>query len=255
MRTDPDSTPRSHAQSQRDDDGYCRAQSHVVGVALLLAITTISLGALTAGVGTVVESNAAAADADRVADSFAAIEPSEATGVERHELAFGQGSLAVEPRTIRLLDGDGIVAEREANALVFEAGERRVTFLAGGVARGAGNASVLGETPPIATGDGLLLVGLPVLDASGTGSIGGESVTATLRTDTSHERRELGAGEYRLAFETATPGAWTRYFDESNASVSRRRFDGDEHGSVVAAFPDERSGYLVVHETELEVAT
>lgn len=241
--TDGDSTSRR------------RAQSHVVGVALLLAITTISMGALTAGVGSMVESNAAAADADRVADSLSGIDPSEATGVERHEIAFGEGSLAVEPRTVRLFDGDRRVAEREANALVFETGDRRVTYLAGGVVRGAGNASQLGETPPIATGDGLLLVGLPILDVDGTASVAGESVTATLRTDTSHERRDLERGEYRLAIETATPGAWERHFAATNASVTRRTFDGDEHASVVATFPGERTAYLVIHETELEVET
>lgn len=232
-----------------------RAQSHVVGVALLLAITTISMGALTAGVGTVVESNAAAADADRVAASLAAIEPSESTGVQRHELAFGEGRLTVEPRTVRVLDDDGIVASHQANALVFEAGDRRVAFLAGGVARGSGNASVLAAPPPIATGDGLLLVGVPVLNASSTTSVGGEGVSATLRTDTSHDRRALGEGEYRLAIETAAPGAWERYFAEGNASVSRRTFDGDANPSVVARFPGERTGYLVIHETELEVET
>ena len=244
-------------QSHRDGDSTTcrRAQSHVVGVALLLAITTVSMGALTAGVGTVIEGNAAAADADRVADSLAAMEPSEATGVERHELAFGEGRLSVEPRTVRLLDGDGVVAEHEADALVFEAGDRRVTYLAGGVARGSGNASILAEDPPIATGDGLLLVGLPVLNASGTTSVGGQSVTATLRTDTSHERRELGKGEYRLAVETATPGAWEAYFANEDASVDRRTFAGDDHPSVVAAFPGERTGYLVVHDARLEVAT
>ncbi|NHX34959.1 MULTISPECIES: DUF7289 family protein [Halolamina] len=232
-----------------------RAQSHVVGVALLLAITTVSMGALTAGVGTVIESNAAAVDTDRVADSLAAIEPSESTGIHRHELAFGEGRLTVEPRTVRVLDDDGVVAEHRANALVFEAGDRRVTFLAGGVARGSGNASVLDEAPPIATGDGLLLLGLPVLRTGDTVSVGGEGVTATLRTDTSHDRRALGEGAYRLAIETATPGAWADYFAEGNASVRRRTFDGDTYPSVVARFPGERTGYLVLHETELEVET
>ncbi|WP_435118099.1 DUF7289 family protein [Halolamina sp. C58] len=239
-----------------DSEGSCRrAQSHVVGVALLLAITTISMGALTAGVGSMVESNAAAADADRVADSLAAMEPSTSTGVARHDLAFGEGHLTVEPRTVRLLDSEGVVAEHEVGAIVFEAGDRRVTFLAGAVARGVGNASRLDEAPPIATGDGLLLVGLPVLNASGSASVAGEGVSATLRTDTSHQRHELGSGEYRLAIETATPGAWERHFAGTNATASRRTFDGDEHGSVVAAFPGERTGYLVVHETELEVET
>lgn len=252
-----DRRQRRRTQSQRAADSTAcrRAQSHVVGVALLLAITTISLGALTAGVGSVVESNAAAADADRVADSLAAIEPSEATGVERHELAFGKGTLTVEPRTVRLLDSGGVISSQQADALVFETDDRRVTYLAGGVARGLGNASQLDDSPPLATGGGLLLVGLPVLNASGTRSIGGQSVTATVRTDTSHDRRALGEGEYRLAVETATPGAWERYFAGENATTSRRRFAGDTHPSVVAEFPGERTGYLVVHDARLEVET
>lgn len=237
------------------DSTTCRrAQSHVVGVALLLAITTVSLGALTAGVGTIVESNAAAADADRVADSLAAIEPSEATGVERHELAFGEGTLTVEPRTVRLLNEDGVVASHRADALVFEAGDRRVTYLAGAVVRGSGNASKLDDTPPIATGDGLLLVGLPVLNASDGESVGGRSVTATLRTDTTHERRELGTGEYRLAVETATPGAWERAFTDAGLEHTRR--DGDEDGvpSVVVRLPPDRVLDLAVHDLRAVVS-
>lgn len=251
------STTRRHGQSQRTGDSTARwrGQSHVVGVALLLAITTISLGVLTAGVGSVVESNAAAADANRVADSLAAIEPSEATGVERHELAFGKGTVTVEPRMVRLLDSDGIVVSRHADALVFETDTRRVTYLAGAVARGSGNASQLDDPPPLATGGELLLVGLPVLNASGTRSIGGQSVTVTLRTDTNHDRHTLGEGEYRLAVETATPGAWEQYFRSENATTSRRRFAGDSHPSVVAEFPGERTAYLVVHDAQLEMET
>ena len=231
-----------------------RAQANVVGVALLLAITTISLGVLTAGVGTVVQSNAAAADANRVADSFGDLQPSKATGVERHELAFGAGSLRVVERTVRLLDGDRVVASHEADALVFESGDRRVTFLAGAVVRGQGDSASVAERPPISTADSLLVVGLSVLNASGPDAVSGSDATRlTLRTDTSHDRRDLGEGNYRLAVETATPAAWERHFAAENAETARRSFDDDSRPSVVATYPGERTAYLVVHDASLEV--
>lgn len=231
-----------------------RAQANVVGVALLLAITTISLGALTAGVGTVVESNAAAADANRVADSFADLRPSKSTGVERHELAFGQGSLRVVDRTVRVLDGEEVIATHEADALVFETGDRRVALLAGAVVRGSGDAARVAERPPISTADSLLVVGLPVLNASGPGSVSGSGATRlTLRTDTTHDRRDLGDGRYRVAVETTTPAAWERYFGAENVETTRRDFDDDGVPSVVATYAGERTAYLVVHDAALEV--
>jgi hypothetical protein len=223
-------------------------------VALLLAITTISLGALTAGVGTVVESNAAAADANRVADSFADLQPPKSTGVERHRLAFGEGSLHVVDRTVRVLDGEEVVASHEADALVFETGDRRVALLAGAVVRGSGDAARVAERPPLSTADSLLVVGLPVLNASGPDSISGSDVTRlTLRTDTSHDRTDLGEGRYRVAVETTTPDAWERHFVAENVETTRRDFDGDGVPSVVVTYPGERTAYLVIHDASMEV--
>ena len=223
-------------------------------MALLLAITTISLGALTAGVGTVVESNAAAADANRVADSFADLQPSKSTGVERHRLAFGEGSLHVVDRTVRVLDGEKVVASHEADALVFETGDRRVALLAGAVVRGSGDAARVAERPPLSTADSLLVVGLPVLNASGPDSVSGSGVTRlTLRTDTSHDRTDLGEGRYRVAVETTTPDAWERHFAAENVETTRRDFDGDGVPSVVVTYPGERTAYLVVHDASMEV--
>lgn len=232
-----------------------RAQSHVVGVALLLAITTISLGVLTAGVGTVVQSNAAAADANRVADTFVGLQPSKVTGTERHRLAFSEGSLRVVDRTVRVLDGDGVVASHKADALVFEGGDRRVTFLAGTVVRGGAGAARVTDRPPFSLAESLLIVGLPVLHARGPATISGSGATRlTLETTTTHNRRSLGEGRYRVAVETATPGAWEAYFETVGAETTRRAFDDDDGiPSVVATFPGERTAYLVVHDTLLEI--
>jgi len=69
----------------------------------------------------------------------------------------------------------------------------------------------------------------------------------------SHTRTDLGTGEFVVAVETATPGPFERYFEGQNASVSRADFDGDGVESVVAEYPGQRRGYLVVHDLSLEV--
>jgi hypothetical protein len=238
-----------------------RGQSNVVGVAILLGAVVIALGTLTAGIGAVVEENAAAADSARVAADFdAALEPVEATGVHRGRVSFTDGQLRTVERDLRMLNESGEVWNVRADALVFTAEDRRVAFLAGAVVRGpSGNARV--RTPPPITASrgaggadstGVLVVGAPALNGSvAVSGSGGASVG--LRTRVTHERTDLGTGTYRVAVETATPDAWRRYFERRNATVTTRDFDDDGVESVVAAYPGERVGYLVVHEMRLEV--
>lgn len=234
--------------------GGRRAQSHVVGVAILVSVTVLGLGVLTAGIGTVVSDNAAAADAERVATAFAGLRPVAATGPARHRVAFTDGHLRVESRTLRVLDADGVVAAYDVDALVFAAGDRRTAFLAGAVVRGPpGNARV-DRPPPIAASAGVLVVGVPMLNASGRDGVGGTGgTTLALATDVTHERRDLGTGTFRVAVETATPGAWTAAFEALGATSTRVDFDGDGLPSVVAAFDGERRAYVVVHDMRLEV--
>jgi len=234
-----------------------RGQSNVVGVALLLGVTVIALGALTAGIGTVVQENAAGADAARVADGFdTALRPVETTGVREGRVAFSSGQLRVVDRELRVSDGTSTRAVT-VDALVYESGDRRVTFLAGAIVRGEGEAARVVRAPPIAaskSGDGVLIVGAPRLGADAV-SVGGEGgVDVALRTDVAHDREHLGRGEYRLTVETATPAAWRTALEEAGGEVvDTRDADGDGVPSVVARFPGERTAYLVVHEMDLEV--
>lgn len=236
----------------------CKGQSNVVGVAILLGVVVLSLGSLTAGVGTVVEENAATADATRVAaDLDAALDPVEATGVRRGRVSFTEGQLRTVERDLRVLNDSGVVEIVRADALVFTAGDRRVAFLAGAVVRGTeGNARM--RTPPPITAsrgggeDGVLVVGAPALNGSASVSATGGG-SFVLRTDVTHRRTSLGNGTYRVAVETATPDAWKRQFRAENATVTTRDFDDDGVASVVAAYPGERVGYLVVHDLRLEV--
>ncbi|MFB6127882.1 MAG: hypothetical protein ABEJ79_11395 [Halolamina sp.] len=243
-----------------------RGQANVVGVALLLGITVVSLGVLTAGVGSVVEEEASRVDARRVAAAMDdALQPAARTGPATGRLSFAGGTLRVEERTLRVFAGEprSLAAEREVRALVFTAGDRRAAFVAGAVVRGsAGNAAVVGE-PPFANGDGVLLVGSAELGSAAGGAVGsaatgapGGATTVRLRTNTTHDRRALGEGRYSVAIETETPEAWARYFRSRGATVRESEFedfDNDGVVSVVAEYPGRRTAYLVVHRLRLRV--
>jgi flagellin-like protein len=232
-----------------------RGQSNVVGVALLLGITVVALGVLTASIGFAVDSGTGAADAARVGDDVDdALRPVEVTGEHVGSVRATDGQLRTVGRDVRVLNDSGIVAHLEADALVYETDGQRVTFLAGGVVRGEGSGARLVADPPVvASPDGdVLVVGVATLGADRrTVSFAGEPVR--LRTNVTHDRRALGSGEYRLAIETETPAAWRSYFRDLGATVTDRDIDGDGVDSVVATFPDERTAYLVVHALHLEV--
>ncbi|WP_254546217.1 DUF7289 family protein [Halomarina pelagica] len=236
-----------------------RGQSHVVGVALLLGVAVISMGALTASIGAIVEENAAEADAARVAsDVDRALRPVEVTGAHRGRLSFARGELRTVERDLRLLDARGGVVETVAvGGLVFESGDRRVAFVAGAIVRGRPGRARLQVEPPITAsrGDGgVLVVGAPRLNASEGVSISGRGgVTVALETHVRHRRVRVGNGTYRLAVETRTPEPWADYLRERGATVDRLDVDGDGVESVVAAFRGERTTYLVVHDLNLEV--
>ncbi|WP_101295615.1 DUF7289 family protein [Halegenticoccus soli] len=232
-----------------------RAQANVVGVAILLGVTVLSLGALTASIGTVLESNAAAANADRVAaDMDAALEPVAATGPGRGRISFTGGRLRTVERTVRVLDGSEVVATERVGGLVFTSDRNRVAFVGGAIVRGTGSAARMYADPPIAASRGTLLVGVARLNASGSDAVGGSAPTSVvLRTNVTHDRRAVGDGAYRVAVETETPEPWEAYFARHNATVDRRDFDGDGVASVVAAYPGNRTAYVVEHDMRVEV--
>jgi hypothetical protein len=233
-----------------------RGQSHVVGVTLLLGITVIGLTVLTAGIGTVVQENAATADADRVAtDLAAALDPVETTGRHSGEVSFAGGRLRTVERDLRVLDGSGVRQRVAVGGLVFESGDHRVAYVADAIVRGRGEQAWLRDPPPLTTSraGGVLIVSAARLNTSDV-AVGGEgTTTATLNARVGHDRTTLGNGTYRVAIETTTPAPFARWLRERGAAVSRRDFDGDGVPSVVGRFHGERVGYLVVHDMHLEV--
>ncbi|WP_232687313.1 DUF7289 family protein [Halobacterium zhouii] len=231
-----------------------RAQSNVVGVALLLGITVVALGTLTASVGTVVDQHAAATDSRRVAaDLDEALRPVETTGVRRGTVAFSSGDLELVDRDVHVLNSSGIVERIDANALRFTAGSRGATFLAGSVlVHGNGWSRTRTRMPVTADAD-VLVVSVPVLRGSVSRSASGGAVY-TLRSNVTHERQHLERESYRVAIETTHPAAWKRQFERTNATIDQRDVDGDGISSVVVHFEGSRTAYLVVHEMEVSLS-
>jgi hypothetical protein len=233
-----------------------RAQSHVVGVAVLLGLTVVALGGLTLAVGSLVDAGTASADATRVAEELdTALQPVETTGPRTRPVHFTDGKLHTVRRDVRILENGSVVEGYGAGALVFETGDRRVAFLAGAVVRGRGDGAWLRSEPPITASrpNAVLVVGVPRLGAGDLAVSAGRSAAVRLRTNVSHRRTALGQGRYGVAIETVTPRPFARYFSEQGASVTVRDLDGDGVGSVVATYTDRRRGYLVVHDLSLEV--
>jgi hypothetical protein len=233
-----------------------RAQSHVLGVALMLGLAVVALGALTVGIGNLVDSQAASADAQRMADGLdRAVVGTQRTGYHSHELHFSAGQLTTANRTLRVLEDGAVVTAHAVDTLVFENSEYRVRSLAGAVVRDDGYSATLVTPPPITHSEHneILVVGVPVLNAERV-SIGGTGgITRTIETNVSHDRSDLGTGEFAVAIETTTPEPFMRYFEQRGLVVEQRTFPGDDNESIVVTFSGTRQAYLIVHDLQLEV--
>ncbi|MFB6123063.1 MAG: hypothetical protein ABEJ78_06365 [Haloferacaceae archaeon] len=231
-----------------------RGQTAVVGVALLLAITVLSLAALTATIGTVVEDSSRAAETGRVVRGFdAALDPHAGTPHERR-IAVSSGQFRTVPRTVRLVGGRQTLAAWRTDALVYGEYSARVAYLGGAVITGSPGNANLRVDPPVAASDGRLFVGLPTLGTDGVTGFAPGSSGAVLRTNVTHDRRTFSNHVgYGLAVETATPGVWEQFFAERGASTARRAFDDDGVVSVVARFPAADEASVTVHDLGLVI--
>lgn len=232
-----------------------RAQSTVVGVAILLAITVTSMAVLTAGVGSVVDDAASTARADHVADRFVTLLPdSGASGDRVGELRVGRGVVDTVDREIRLVRAGDIVFERAVNALVYEHRGARVVAHAGAVITGTGEDARFRDLPDAALTEGgagrTAYVALPVF-STGSGDGLGTGARFDLAVSTTTTTLTLSGGSYRIAVETSSPTPWTRWFHKQRLETGRDDFDGDGIPSVVATIPDTRAVHVVVIDTEV----
>ena len=234
-----------------------RAQSHVVGVVLLLGITTIALGGLTTVVGEIIDGQTATADERRVANALdSELRPVEETGPNRVDIRFSEGRLATVERELRVLNDSGVRREIAIGGLVYTSGTNRVGFVGGAITRGKpGNAWLVRGPPVTVTRDNdTLVVGAVTLGEQGAAVGGSGGVTARLRTNVTHERTALPRADYRIAVETATPEPLARHLRDRGLATTRRDIDGDGVPSVVAGVEGQQELQLVVHRTNTEVA-
>lgn len=232
-----------------------RGQAHVVGVALMLGIAVAALGGLTLAVGTVIDSQTAAADAARVADSMdSALQPTTTTGPHTGPLQFSDGTLRTVERDLRVFRNGTLVASNDTGGLVFESGQRRVAFVGGATVRGDADNAWLLEEPPITSSERTDVLVVGAAKVGGTASVSGTgTTTVSLDTNVRHRRYALGRGNFTVAVETTTPGPFERYFGTQNATTRTRDLDRDGVPSVFATYHGDRRGHLVVHNLSLEV--
>lgn len=228
-----------------------RAVSTVVGVALLVGVTMITLTALTASVGTVIESQADRADTNRVTDAFEDIAAAKTATTGR--LAFSEGRVHTADRDLRVLRNGRVVAHEEVDALVYDSGEQRVAILAGAVLRENGASAWFAREPPVTTAEsgGPTAVVVGAVGVEGPVTVAG-TVDARLRVSVNHTRRSLRGGAIGVAIETETPRPWIEYFREHGATVRRADIDGDGRPSVVGTFGADET-HLLVHRVEVTV--
>jgi len=233
-----------------------RAQSHVVGVVLLLGITAIALGGLTSVVGTVVDGQSGAADEARVASALAeGLRPAEQTGPNRVRVQFSEGRLRTVDRQLRILNPAGIVRERAIGGLVYSSGANRVAFVGGGIVRGTPDNAWLVRSPPVTVtrDNDTLVVGAASVGESGAAVGGSGGVTTRLRTNVTHEHERLASDQYRVAVETTTPAPLERQFESVDAGTTVTDIDGDGVPSVVASVSGTQRLHLVDHRMRLGV--
>jgi len=226
-----------------------RAVSTVVGVALLVGITMVTLAALTASVGTVVESQADRADANRAADALEGLVSAEGTTAER--LAFSEGRFHTADRDLRILQNGSVLVRERIGALVYDSGEQRVAALGGAVIRQNGASAWFAREPRVTAAEsgGTTAVVVGAVRIEGSVAVSG-TVDTRLRGSASHTRRSLGGGKIGVAVETEPADPWIEYFRDHGATVSRVDLDGDGRASVVGTFAADEA-HLLVHRVEV----
>jgi len=233
-----------------------RAQSHVVGIVLLLGITTVALGGLSTVVGSIIDGQTATADERRVATALdSEFRPVEQTGPDRVDVRFSEGHLTTVERQLRILNGSVVRREIDIGGLVYTSGPNRVGFVGGAITRGKPGSAWLVRGPPVTVtrDNDTLLVGAVTLGERGVTVSGSGGITARLRTNVTHDRRALPRTDYRVAIETATPGPLVRHLRDRGLATTTADLDGDGVPSVVASVEGQQEVTLVRHRTNTEV--
>lgn len=218
-----------------------RGQSTVVGVAVLLAVTMASIAVLTAGVGTVIDDAATAAEVDQVTDRLVTLfphgSPAEARSGPVHVTT---GTFATVERQFRVLTDEGVIFTRDVDALRYTSGTRQVTVHTGAVIRGTGDAARFRRPPALSVaadnGSRTVYLAVPTVETTVSRTVVHPTRLA-VTVDATADRRSLPAGEYRIAFETTAVTPWRTWLESKGYATTVRDLDGDGVPSVVATIP------------------
>lgn len=251
--------PESHetqADSTETTPSQTRGQSAIIGVALLLALTIVSVGVLTAGTGILVDEAAQGADAQRLADRLiTAYNPTTLEGTTTLSLSLTGGQIKTAPRRITIRRFGDIVATFETQSLRFQRGDHYVSVLGQAVVRGqAGRARFVrdpGMVSVFGTGEDRTLSLSIVTLAGPLDQTVMEGESLQLAFQASHERRDPGAGRYTISIETATPDPWVEYFEDSAVSVRVIGEPESQTQVVIAELGRVSRARLIVHHVEL----
>ncbi|WP_396610556.1 hypothetical protein ACH9L7_09920 [Haloferax sp. S1W] len=230
-----------------------RAQSNIVGVALLLGIGVVAIGLVTASVGGLVDAQRTSADAGAAADGFESLRDGTFASEDGvYPLRVTDGDLVRVNRTVRIIADSGANRTYDADGYVATFGSHRVAFVGGTVARGTGeNAQLVTPAPLSSAGDATFLP-LPVLNASSTDG-GGLDAGSALHTRTTRGVADLPTDTYTVAVETAVPAAWERAYEQRGFEPTRTDFDGDGVPSVAVTLPADQTLTLVRYDLTVEV--
>ncbi|ELZ91931.1 hypothetical protein C440_16504 [Haloferax mucosum ATCC BAA-1512] len=214
-----------------------RAQSNIVGVALLLGIGVVAIGLLTASVGTLVDAQVATADADAAVEGLTELRDGVFAGSnETYSLRVTDGDLSRVDRTVRVISDAGVNRTFGADGYVADLGGQRVAFVGGAVVRGQGESATLATPVPLSLAGDVAFLTLPTVTADSADGVG-LGTGAALRTRTNRSVLDLPSDGYTVAIETETPGAWERAFERRGFDPSRVDYDGDDVESVAVAVP------------------
>lgn len=239
------------------DRAQTRGQSAIIGVALLLGLTIVSVGVLTAGSGILVDEAAQGADAQRVADRLVtAYNPTTLEGTTTLSLAPTGGQFTTAERRITLRRFGEVVATFETKALRFDRGGHHVIVLGQAIIRGQADRARFVREPGLVTvfgaeGERTLSVSVIAL----TGQVD-QTMTQQQRLRLplrgSHERRDPGAGGYTISIESATPELWEEYLADIALSVRIVGDDGSETKLVIAELGRVSRARLIIHQVEIK---
>lgn len=196
-----------------------RAQSAVIGVALLMVITVVSIGVLTAGTGVLVDEAGRNADVQRVTDRLLeGYEPRTLLGGSTISLPVTGGTLETVPRTIEIRRAGSPVEIFETAGIRYRRAGHSVTAVGQAILRDRGGRARFIREPRLVRvfesgGKRVLSISVVLVEDTLDHTVhrAGEQRLTVMAT---HERRMLEPGRYAIALETTAPEAWERALED-----------------------------------------